>query len=65
MALKILIVIAILGLFCCMIYSSISDDEINKEIELSIINKYHGPVPLGYNQTHFWKTGEMILEDNK
>ena len=48
-----------------MIYSSISDDEINKDIELSIINKYHGPVPLGYNQTHFWETGEMILEDNK
>ena len=33
----------------------------NNQSEIN--QSYYGPVPLGYNQTHFWKTGEMIKEE--
>lgn len=59
-----LLIIGIIGLLLVGSFMFISnyDKPIDKKENYG---KYHGPVPLGYNQTHFWKTGEMILEVKK
>ena len=39
-------------------YNSQSED-VEEQAESG---RFYGPVPQGYNQEHFWNTGEMILE---
>lgn len=55
------IVLIMLGIFLTLNYGV---DNLVYEEEVIIEDKYEGPVPEGYNKTHFRLTGETILEVN-
>jgi len=52
--------IIILAFLVTIIYIPLTSNN-NSHQEL---NKYYGPVPEGYDQEHFWRTGEMRLIKN-
>lgn len=59
-----LFIIGILSLLLVgsvIVYQSTEQDKI---IDVQGKETYQGPVPLGYNETHFRETGITILEDN-
>lgn len=58
---KFLIVLAVVGLVVAgvVLYYHFSPSQENSQTK-----QYQGPVPQGYNETHFRKTGETIPLEN-
>jgi len=55
---KLIIVVLLIGLA---LYGAVNIYNDNNEAEQDIQVYYQGPVPIGYNLTHFRTTGETIL----
>jgi len=53
-----LIMVGVVVLICMVMPQDVIEDEVSEQ------QLYQGPVPQGYNLTHFSNTGEMILEDS-
>lgn len=67
MKLIVLIIIGILMITCVsIVYTFLSNQPVEKEEYSDYSNgSFYGPVPQGYNQSHYWKTGETIREEIK
>lgn len=57
--------VAVLGLTNTDFSFNINSQDDVPEISISVGDKYLGPVPLGYNVTHFRKTGQLIKGDDR